>query len=144
MGIGIIGGNLVVMGGKTAIVPTSQGDRKLYSQESPEVWFEDFGQGKLVGGMARIELDPLFLETVTIDEKNPLKVFIQLNDDCNGVYVQRQATAFEVKELRDGTSCAQFTYRAVAKRKGFETARLETASGQMTAALLKRQRSKAA
>jgi hypothetical protein len=78
-----------------------------------------------------IELDPLFLETVTVDEKNPLKVFIQLNDDCNGVYVQRQATAFEVKELKGGTSRAQFTYRVVAKRKGFETARLETASGQM-------------
>jgi hypothetical protein len=122
-----ISGNLYLSGSKSAVVATSQGNKKLYSQESPEVWFEDFGEGELEGGMASIDLDPLFLETVTIDEHNPLKVFIQLNDDCNGVYVQRRATGFEVKELKGGTSRAQFTYRVVAKRKGFETARLESA-----------------
>lgn len=50
--------------------------------------------------------------------------FIQLSDDCNGVYVQRQADGFEVRELRAGSSGARFTYRVVAKRRGFETARL--------------------
>jgi hypothetical protein len=120
-------GNSYVTGTKNAIVPTSQGDRKLYSQESPEVWFEDVGEGQLIEGLARIDLDPLFLETVTIDDKNPMKVFIQLNDDCNGVYVQRQATGFLVMELRQGSSRAHFTWRVMAKRKGFETARLESA-----------------
>jgi hypothetical protein len=133
-----ISGNLHVYGStKSAIVATSKGNKKLYSQESTEVWFEDFGEGKLDGGMASIELDPLFLETVTIDEKNPLKVFIQLNDDCNGVYVQRRATGFEVKESKGGTSSAQFTYRVVAKRKGFETARLESAGDTPKVADLK-------
>ena len=113
---------------KNAIVSTSLGDKKLYCQESPEVWFEDFGEGQLQDGLARIELDPLFLETVTIDAKNPLKVFIQLNDDCNGVYVKRLAAGFQVRELRGGASGAHFTYRVVAKRKGFETTRLETAA----------------
>jgi hypothetical protein len=131
-------GNFAVSGGsKTAIVPTSQGHRKLYCQESPEVWFEDFGEGQLQGGLARIDLDPLFLETVTIDEKNPMKVFIQLNDDCHGVYVQRMATGFEVKELRTGASSAHFTYRVIAKRKGFETARLESAADHVKVAALK-------
>jgi hypothetical protein len=124
---GYFSGNLGASGTKPAIVPTSQGHRLLYSQESPEVWFEDFGEGRLVGGKAHIKLDPLFLETVTIDDRNPQKVFIQLNDDCKGVYVQRQATGFEVKELQAGTSNASFTYRVVAKRKGYETARLEAA-----------------
>ena len=96
--------SLGVIGTKTAIVPTSQGQRELYSQESPEVWFEDFGEGQLTGGLAHIELDPLFLETVTIDDKHPMKVFIQLNDDCNGVYVQRQATGFTVTELAAATA----------------------------------------
>jgi hypothetical protein len=122
-----ISGNLYVSGSKSAVIATSEGNKKVYSQESPEVWFEDFGEGKLQGGKASIELAPLFLETVTIDEKNPLKVFIQLNEDCNGVYVQRRATGFDVKELKNGTSQAQFTYRVVAKRKGFETVRLESA-----------------
>ncbi len=120
-------GPFIATGTKNAIVPTSQGQRNLYCQESPEVWFEDFGEGQLADGRARINLDQLFLETVTINDKNPLKVFIQLNDDCNGVYVQRQATGFEVKELRAGTSNARFTYLVVAKRKGLETARLEGA-----------------
>ena len=57
-----------------------------------------------------------------------MKVFIQLNDDCNGVYVQRQTTGFEVVELGGGNSRAHFTYRVVAKRKGFEKARLEAAT----------------
>ncbi len=122
-------GNFAVAPGhtKNAIVATSQGNRKLYSQESPEVWFEDFGEGQLVGGTAHIDLDPLFLETVTIDDQHPMKVFVQLNDDCNGVYVQRQATGFEVVELRGGASRAPFTYRVVAKRQGFENTRLEAA-----------------
>jgi hypothetical protein len=112
---------------KNAIVVTSQGRRKLYSQESPEVWFEDFGEGQLMEGLAHVNLDPLFLETVTIDDQHPLKVFVQLNNDCNGVYVQRQATGFEVVELRGGVSSAHFSYRVVAKRKGFENDRLAAA-----------------
>lgn len=121
-------GNIGASGTKTAIVATSQGPRKLYAQESPEVWFEDFGEGQLAGGTARIDLDPLFRETITIDDKHPIKVFIQLNDDCNGVYVhQRQASSFQVTELAGGKSKAHFTYRVVAKRKGFETVRLDDA-----------------
>jgi hypothetical protein len=112
-------------GVKTAIVATSQGHRKLYCQESPELWFEDFGEGELMGGLARIELDPLFLETVTINDEHPMKVFIQLNDDCNGVYVKRQKTGFQVIELYGGNSSAHFTYRVVAKRKGYQKTRLE-------------------
>jgi hypothetical protein len=128
-GDAVITGNLLVYGSstKSAVVPTSQGNRKLYAQESPEVWFEDFGEGRLKDGLAHIDLDPLFLETVTINEAHPMKVFIQLNDDCHGVYVQRQAVGFEVRELQGGTSRAGFSYRVVAKRKNFETARLEAA-----------------
>ena len=100
---------------------------QLYSQESPEVWFEDVGEGQLVGGTARIEMAPLFFETVTINDQHPMKVFIQLNDDCNGVYVKRLTAGFQVIELGSGNSSAQFTYRVMAKRKGFENARLEAA-----------------
>jgi hypothetical protein len=120
-------GNFAVAPGytKSAIVQTSQGAVKMYSQESPENWFEDFGEGQLVNGRAHIELDPLFLETVTINSQHPMKVFIQLNDDCNGVFVKRGDTGFDVIELQKGQSNAHFTYRVVAKRKGFEDKRLE-------------------
>jgi hypothetical protein len=133
----IVGNFSVLIGTKSAVVPTSQGNRKLYSQESPELWFEDFGEGRLAGGKAEIKLDPLFLETVSIDEAHPMKVFIQLNNDCKGVYVRRQKTSFKVIELNGGTSRAQFSYRVVAKRKGFENARLEAAGDTPKLAALK-------
>jgi hypothetical protein len=110
----------------STIVKTSKGPVAVYSQESPENWFEDFGEGRLINGHCRIELDKLFLETVTINDQFPLKVFIQLEDDCNGVYVKKNNTGFDVHELKNGTSNASFTYRVVAKRKGFEDLRLKT------------------
>jgi hypothetical protein len=64
---------------------------------------------------------PPFLETVTSNEQRPLKVFIQLNDDCNGVYVQRQATGFQVVELGRGNSSAHFTYRVVTDARALKT-----------------------
>jgi hypothetical protein len=118
-------GGLGGYGSKNCIVSTSQGPTKLYCQESPECWFEDFGEGSLVSGRARIELDPLFLETVSIDETNPMKVFVELGDDCSGVFVRRGVTGFDVVELRGGSSSVPFCYRVVAKRKGFEQKRLD-------------------
>ncbi|MEE8577093.1 MAG: hypothetical protein V3T31_07540, partial [candidate division Zixibacteria bacterium] len=119
-------GDLIASGSKSAVVKTSEGPTLLYAMESPENWFEDFGSGQLVNGRAHIELDELFLETVTISEKHPLKVFIQLNDDCNGTYVKTTSSGFDVFELQNGTNSASFTYRVVAKRKGFEEHRLES------------------
>ena len=118
-------GNFGASGTKSCIVRTSKGPAKLYCQESPENWFEDFGEGQLSEGRCQIELDPLFLETVTINGQNPMKVFIQLNDNCNGTFVKRGQTGFEVVELQEGTSNAHFTYRVLAKRKGYENTRFE-------------------
>jgi len=119
-------GGLAGTGSKSCVVKTSKGPTLLYCQESPENWFEDFGEGQLLNGKAHIELDPLFLETVTIDQQNPMKVFIQLNDEnCQGTAVKRRLSGFDVVELNNGTSNAHFTYRVVAKRKGFEDKRLD-------------------
>ncbi len=98
----------------------------MYCQESPENWFEDFGEGQLMNGRSHIELDPLFLETVTIDAANPIKVFITPdNPNCKGVAVLRGSTGFEVVELHSGVGNSRFAYRVVAKRKGFEGKRLD-------------------
>lgn len=123
-------GGLAGTGTKSCVVKTSQGPTLLYCQESPENWFEDFGNGRLNQGRTHIELDPLFLETVTVDQDDPLKVFIQVEGECNGVYVAKGATGFDVVELNKGTSDISFSYRVVAKRKGFEDRRLDyTAAG---------------
>jgi hypothetical protein len=118
-------GGLAGTGTKSCIVKTSQGPTLLYCQESPENWFEDFGDGRLENGTAHIDLDPLYLETVTIDDDHQMKVFVQLEGDCNGVYVSKGSNGFEVIELNKGTSNVPFSYRVVAKRKGFETRRLD-------------------
>jgi hypothetical protein len=120
-------GDFVASGTKSAVTKTSQGATLMYAVESSEVWFEDLGKGQLINGKTHIELDPLFLETVTIDNDHPINVFIQLNDDCNGTYVKTSLTGFDVFELQRGTSDASFTYRVVAKRKGYESERMRTA-----------------
>jgi hypothetical protein len=118
-------GGLAGTGTKSCVVKTSKGPTLLYCQESPENWFEDFGEGQLINGRAHIVLDHLFLETVTIDAQYPMKVFVQPEGDCQGVYVSKGTNSFEVIELNQGKSSIPFSYRVVAKRKGFENRRLD-------------------
>jgi hypothetical protein len=122
-------GDLCVTGQKNAIVPTSKGMTKVYSEESAEVWFTDYGRAKLASGQCHIDLDPLFLETVTIDHKNLMMVFLQEEGECNGLIVKPGTSGFDVLEKGGGKSDAQFSYRIVAKRKGQETERLANAGG---------------
>lgn len=117
---GYFNGNHVIANGtKSASVPTTKGNQLLYCMESPEVWFEDFGTAQLVNGTATVNLDALFLETVLIDDKHPLHVFVQVQGECEDVYVIPNTQSFQVKEKNQGTSNVQFSYRVVAKRYHF-------------------------
>jgi len=119
-------GGLAGTGTKSCVVKTSQGPTLLYCQESPENWFEDFGEGQLVNGRCHIELDPLYLETVTIDESNPMLVFLQpFSRTCSGLVAERGETGFAVYHPSDSNAEGAFGYRIVAKRKGFEDKRLD-------------------
>ena len=62
----IVSGNFTVVGGaKSAAVPHPDGShRRLYCVESPESWFEDFGEGVLRCGEASIALDADFAAVV--------------------------------------------------------------------------------
>ncbi len=114
-------GNSIVAGGvKSASVPTSLGNQLLYCIESPEIWFEDFGLGQLLNGETTITLDPLFLETVFIDETHPMHVFITEQGECNGLYVNPGKTSFTVKEKNNGNSNIKFSYRIAAKRANYQ------------------------
>ena len=117
---GYFNGNHVIANGtKSASVGTTKGNQLLYVTDTPGVWFEDIGAGKLVNGKATVDLDPLFLETVQIDDAHPMHVFIQVNGECNEVYVQPGKTSFQVVEKRGGTSNVDFSYRIMAKRLHF-------------------------
>jgi hypothetical protein len=128
-GVALYGhGDLVCTGSKSAEVKLDDGTAiRFYAEESAESWFSDYGEGRLSDGRARIELDPVFLQTVTINAAHPMKVFVQLESDCNGVYVaNKTSTGFDVVELQGGGSNVPFSYRVVCKRKYYEDDRLAT------------------
>ena len=106
-------------GSVATIVDTPEGGRvNMFCPEAPEILFEDHGQGKLVNGEARIELDPIFTHNIVVNEKHPLRVYVQLEGDCNGVYVSNKSLkGFSVKELLKGRSNVSFSYQVVANRK---------------------------
>jgi hypothetical protein len=114
------------VGPMRSIVRTTRGPTGLDVMTAAGNWVEDFGEARLSDGKAHVDLDPLFLETVSVDATHPMHVFVQLHDPgCRGVAVARGTTGFEVIELDKGRSGGTFSYRVVAKRKGFESARLE-------------------
>lgn len=89
----------------------------MFCPESPEVLFQDFGRGKLVNGKAIIKLDEVFSKNIYVDEKRPLRVFIQLEGNCKGVYVANKTKeGFEVIELDGGQSNVDFSYFVSANR----------------------------
>jgi hypothetical protein len=113
---------LVVYGGtKSAAVSTDEGDRLLYTEESTEVWFTDYGFGQLTDGQAVIAIDPLFAKTVNLTE--PYHVFVQAYGDAEIYVTGRTATQFEVR-LRAGDDAVEFSYRLVARRLQYEDTRL--------------------
>jgi hypothetical protein len=117
-------GDLMADGSKPAVVDAEiHGKRKLYAMESPEVWFEDFGSAVLSGGSAVIDIDPVFATTVNLSLD--YHVFLTPVGGWADLYVDSKSpSSFEVKAA-GGESDVEFSYRLVAKRKGYEDVRLE-------------------
>ena len=104
----------------STIVDGTQGkqdQRIMFCPEMPEIFFMDVGQGQLQNGRAYITLDPIFAKNIVVNSQHPLRVIIQLEDECNGVRVTNKSqNGFEVVELHNGTSNARFTYFVIANR----------------------------
>jgi len=91
--------------------------RVMFCPEAPEVLFEDYGIGKLINGKVHITLDKILARSLKIDKEHPLKVFIQLEGSCNGVYVSNKSSeGFDVIELMEGESNVHFSWHIVANR----------------------------
>lgn len=110
-------------GSKSAAVPFPDGSlRRLYSVESPESWFEDFGEQKLVKGRAEVAIDPKFAAVV----RGPYHLFLTPYGDSKGLYVAtRRRKGFVVREQGGGQSTLVFSYRIVARRKDIAGTRFE-------------------
>lgn len=101
----------------TIILDENKTPRIMFCPEAPEVLFEDYGVAKLNNGEAFITLDKILAASMKIDEKHPLKVFIQLEGDCNGVFVtDKSNVGFRVKELNKGNSNVSFSWHIVGSR----------------------------
>jgi hypothetical protein len=120
----VVVGDQIVSGAKSAAVPHADGShRLLYALESPESWFEDFGEGSLVEGKAEITLDPEFAALV---KSKKYHVFLTPCGDSRGLYVKRKTDKlFEVREQQGGKKNLKFSYRIVAKRKDIKGERLK-------------------
>ena len=121
--VSIIGALTVFDSPKSSAVLHPDGCHRLfYCLESTESWFEDFGEGTLVRGRARIKLNRDFALLMRTDKYH---VFLTPYGNSEGLYVaNRTRTGFEVREQRNGKSHAKFSYRIVAKRKDIRGQRL--------------------
>src|SRR6185437_10884075 len=98
--------------------PYANKDVIMVCPESPEVLLEDYGVGELVNGSAHIDIEKVFASTIAVNEKHELRVFIQLEGDCKGVYVTNKTpNGFDVKELDGGTSNVKFSYHVIGNKK---------------------------
>jgi len=135
-----VNGNLNCSGGVSAVAAVNGGANQvaLSAIHAPENWFEDFGSSQLADGVAVVNIESVFGETINTGVE--YHVFLTPNGDCKGLYVaEKSPTSFVVKELGGGTSSIAFDYRIAARRKGFENVRLpERTKAFSTANLLKR------
>lgn len=89
----------------------------LTCPEAPEDLFQDYGSGVLVNGKAHIYLDANLSKNIIVNDKHPLRVFIQLEGDCNGVFVTNKTlNGFDVTELNGGHSNVPFSWTLAANR----------------------------
>jgi hypothetical protein len=100
----------------SCVVPDLNGNKvTMHAPETPEFYYMDYGEGKLVNGFVHIDIDPIFAKNIAVNSKHPLRVYVQLEGDCKGVYVTNKTQyGFDVKELQGGTSNISFQYNIVA------------------------------
>jgi hypothetical protein len=113
-------GNFVATGTKSAIVETKDfGERKLYCMESPTIRFYDEGKAMLKNGIARIELDPVFVQTI----EGELLVHITPEGPTPLHVAEKGSNYFVVKSING--SDVPFVWQVSAFRKGYKDVRLE-------------------
>ncbi len=120
----VTGGNVTATGGvhSVAVAFADGSHRRLYSVESPESWFEDFGFGELVNGQAQVQLDAGFRSIVMSDAYH---VFITEYEDNNALYVTKRTGTGFVVQAKGSKANGMFSYRVVAKRNDILAPRFE-------------------
>jgi len=103
---------------------------KTFSVQSAESWYEDAGSGQLVDGVAHVELEPTFAQTVNAAME--YHVFLTPNGDSDGLYVtNKTAQGFDVHEQHGGHANIAFDYRIMARPAGPQIQRLQDVTKRM-------------
>jgi hypothetical protein len=121
----VVSGAFTVFGGpKSAAVLHPDGThRRLYCMESPESWFEDFGESTLECGQAEVMLDPDFAAVADLSKYH---VFLTgYNGQSDLSVCERTSSGFQVRAA-SATGSGLFSWRVVAKRKDIPAPRFET------------------
>ena len=107
---------VVTPGNKNGVVAFADGSQRLVCAiESPEAWFEDFGEASLVKGKAHVALDPHFAQTI---DARRYHVFLTAYGETAGLYVARRTRGgFDIAERKPGKSRVRFSWRVVARPK---------------------------
>jgi hypothetical protein len=124
-------GNFTCTGTKAATVKTPSGPKELYSQESPELWFEDFGKATIQNGTCIVTIAADYAETVTINDEHPMHAFITPNGNMGNWWIEYNGNSFIVKAPQAANGTA-FDYRLVAKRMGYEDLRMKKVPSSYT------------
>ncbi|MEO0073584.1 MAG: hypothetical protein ABIK43_02835 [candidate division WOR-3 bacterium] len=109
----------------TYIIDENDQERTLHCPETPEVLFEDVGTAQLRDGYCRVDIDPLLLRGIVINEDHPLRIFVQLHEGGLQPRIVRANTYFEVYALDSISRNSRFDWRIVANRRGYEDLRFE-------------------
>ncbi|RJQ40656.1 MAG: hypothetical protein C4555_01250 [Dehalococcoidia bacterium] len=114
-------------GAVSTVMPTTKGSVGLIAPESPEAWFQDFGGGAVVNGIGTVQLDATFLECVTIQNNEQLRIFVTFTSPSpETYYVKKTATGFSVVASGANSEQATFDYFVSARWKGWEKVRFDS------------------
>ena len=107
----------------TTMRTKNDGERILFAPESPENWFFDIGEVKLINGKAKVEIDPIFVEVIS--KETPFKVFVQGGENTLGhISLQRnQSGKYFTLEDKGGPSNGTVVYKVLGIWKGKENLR---------------------
>jgi len=115
----------VVGGTKAAVVPHKDGShRQLYCVESPESWFEDFGEARLgSNGRVTVKLDADFASLIRVGE---YQVFLTPYAPVQLYVAKRTRASFEIRTVSAaaGLEKASCGWRIVGRRKDVRAPRL--------------------
>ena len=141
IGYAYVGGNdgfgatkITGLGAVAEIIPTANHGRiTLTCSESPEYWYQDYGSVTLTNGKAHVDLDPILVDVIFVDEQNPIRVFCTPVNMryFNGVTIENQtSTGFDIVELNDGNHTGKIDYQVIVKPKtNFGQGRFSQAPG---------------